>query len=68
MTWPTQISPVDAARLAAERRVFEGHPPVVMLEVEAAPDSITTAEAEYWTQQARHWAQAVRKLPKSRLK
>lgn len=44
-TWPTRISPADSAQLEAYRRVFDGHPPVVVMDLEAAPDSIATVVA-----------------------
>jgi hypothetical protein len=47
-TWPHYISPADKARLKLDAQVFDGHPPVEMMDLEAAPDSICTVEAEYW--------------------
>jgi hypothetical protein len=46
--WPTYISPAEKARLRLDAQIFDGHPPVVVMDLEAAPDSIATVEAEYW--------------------
>jgi hypothetical protein len=52
-TWPHYISPADKARLKLDAQVFDGHPPVVVMDLEAAPDSIATVVAEYYFFQAK---------------
>lgn len=47
-TWPTYISPAEKARLLQYHNAFEGHPPVVVMDLEAAPDSIATVVAEQY--------------------
>ena len=47
-SWPTYISPTEKARLLQYHNAFEGHPPVEVMDLEAAPDSIATVVAEQY--------------------
>jgi hypothetical protein len=40
-----RITPADSAQQAAYRQAFDGHPPVEVMDLEAAPDSIATVVA-----------------------
>jgi hypothetical protein len=52
---PRQRAPLSEPinQTEAYRLAFDGHPPVVVLDLEAAPDSITTVVAEYYYLQAK---------------
>jgi hypothetical protein len=43
---PYVLSPLETEQQAAIHQVFDGHPPVAVMDLEAAPDSIATVVAE----------------------